>query len=280
MPDCLLRSALIYDFDGTLARGNLQEHSFIPAISMSKEAFWKGVKSCAKQEDADEILVYMLLMIEKAREKKKVISIDDLHKHGKDADLFPGLKEQAWFHRINCHAEQCGLHLEHYIISSGIEEMIRGCAIIDAFTDVFASKFIYRDGAAAWPGVAINYTTKTQYLFRINKGIGNHWDSAAINRYMAKERRPIPFKRMIFVGDGDTDIPAMKMMTYKGGCAIAVYDPSRSDHDLDKIHRLIADRRVDFVAPADYSKNAQLDIIIRGILSRIEHDSKSIGKHA
>ena len=275
MPDCLLRSALIYDFDGTLARGNLQEHSFIPAVGMSKEGFWAEVKSRAEQEDADEILVYMLLMIEKARERGITVSKQDLRKHGKDAVLFRGLQDQSWFHRINRHAMQYGLCLEHYIISSGIEEMIRGCAIFEAFTEVFASKFIYADGAAAWPGVAINYTTKTQYLFRINKGIDNHWDGAAINRYMAEDRRPIPFKRMIFVGDGDTDIPAMKMITYQGGCAIAVYDPCRSGGDLDKIHRLIADRRVDFVAPADYSQDAQLDIIIKGILNRIARDSKS-----
>ena len=177
---------------------------------------------------------------------------------------------------MNAHAASCGLALEHYIISSGVEEMIRGCAIVDQFHDVFASKFIYNEhDEAIWPGVAINYTTKTQYLFRINRGIDNHWDSAAMNRFMAKEERPIPFNRIIFIGDGDTDVPAMKMVTYKGGCAIAVYDARTGPEHLDKVHRLIADRRVDFVAPADYSQNAQLDIIIKGILSRIARDSES-----
>ena len=179
---------------------------------------------------------------------------------------------------MNAHAEVRGLALEHYILSSGVEEMIRGCAIVDQFRDVFASKFIYNEhDEAIWPGVAINYTTKTQYLFRINRGIDNHWDSAAMNRYMAKEARAVPFGRIIFIGDGDTDVPAMKMVTYKGGCAIAVYDPRTSPEHLDKIHRLIADRRVDFVAPADYSRNGQLDIIVKGILSRIARDAESAG---
>ena len=147
--------------------------------------------------------------------------------------------------------------------------MIQGCAIRDAFRQVFASKFIYEGGVAAWPGVGINYTTKTQYLFRINKGIDNHWDDDSINRFMPEEERPIPFERMIFLGDGDTDIPTMKMLTHKGGHSVAVYDSNRSDQDLDKIHRLISDGRVEFVAPANYAEKSQLDIIVKGILGRI-----------
>ena len=263
--------ALIYDFDGTLARGNLQEQTFIPdVLGVGKHEFWNEAKCIAKREDADEILVYMHLMIEKAENAKKEVTKKMLREHGRKAELFPGLRDQCWFDRVNRYAMMLGMKLDHYIVSSGIEEMIRGCSIVDAFRHVFASKFIYnRDDVAKWPGVAINYTTKTQYLFRINKGIENHWDNEAINGYMAEDQRPVPFARMIFVGDGDTDIPAMKMITHQGGCAIAVYNPSRGEGDLDKIHRLIADRRVDFVAPADYSKDSQMDIIVKGILSRI-----------
>lgn len=272
MANDLKRTALIYDFDGTLARGNLQERSFIPNIGMSREEFWAEVKRRTKENDADEILIYMQLMLERAKEKGVPVSADELRRHGQGAELFPGLSEKAWFNRINHFGSEKGLGIEHYIISSGIEEMIRGCPIHDAFHHVFASKFIYENDNAEWPGVAINYTTKTQYLFRINKGIENHWNNEAINAYTPENRRPIPFDRMIFFGDGDTDIPTMKMMTYRGGHSVAVYDDKRTNRDLDKIHRLLSDNRVNFVAPADYEERSQLDIIVKGILGRIAHN--------
>lgn len=263
------RTALIYDFDGTLARGNLQETSFIPNIGMTKEDFWAEVKARTRDHDADEILVYMHLMLDKAREKGVQVTVEDLRSYGEAAPLFPGLADKSWFDRINAHAAERGLVLEHYIVSSGIHEMIEGCIIRDAFRQVFASKFIYVEGVAAWPGVGINYTTKTQYLFRINKGIDNHWDRDTINNYMPEDERRIPFDRMIFFGDGDTDIPTMKMLTHKGGHSVAVYDTDRTPGDLKKIHKLISDGRVEFVAPADYSEHSQIDIIVKGILGRI-----------
>lgn len=265
----LNKAALIYDFDGTLSRGNLQEHSFIPGTGMSKEEFWGEVKRRTVLHNADEILVYMHLMIEKAHERSAKVTKEALRDHGRGAPLFPGLSDKGWFSRINAHAADRGLVLEHYIISSGIQEMIEGSPIRDAFTEVFASKFIYENDDAAWPGVGINYTTKTQYLFRINKGIPNHWDNAALNDFMPEDERPIPFDHMIFFGDGDTDIPTMKMLTYKGGHSIAVYDPNKSENDLSKIHKLISDGRVEFVAPASYEENSQLDILVKGIIGRI-----------
>lgn len=265
----MLRTAFVYDFDGTLARGNLQERTFIPQIGLSKEEFWGEVKRRTRQHNADEILVYMHLMLEKARETGIPVTAEALRKHGFDAPLFPGLEHRAWFDRINNHAAARGLALEHYIISSGIHEMIEGCAIRSAFKEVFASKFIYEGANASWPGVGINYTTKTQYLFRINKGVLNHWDNASINNFMPEQERPIPFERIVFFGDGDTDIPTMKMLTHKGGHSIAVYDEQRNEQDLSKIHRLISDGRVEFVAPASYEENSQLDILVKGILGRI-----------
>ena len=265
----LKRTAMIYDFDGTLARGNLQETTFIPNIGMTKEEFWGEVKRRTRLHDADEILVYMHLMLEKARERGVAVKDNDLKAHGREATLFPGLADAAWFKRINTHAAKRGLALEHYIVSSGIQEMIDGCPIRDAFKQVFASKFIYSDGVATWPAVGINYTTKTQYLFRINKGIDNHWDNESINKFMPMNERPVPFDRMIFLGDGETDIPTMKMLTYQGGHSVAVYDSNRTDRDLNKIHTLISDGRVEFVAPADYEEKSQLDIIVKGIIGRI-----------
>ncbi|WP_367718444.1 HAD family hydrolase [Nitratireductor sp. GISD-1A_MAKvit] len=263
------RTALIYDFDGTLAHGNLQERSFIPDIGMERTEFWDEVKQQTREHDADEVLVYMHMMLRKAASLKKPITKEALRKHGEDAPLFPGLADGSWFDRINTFGQERNLCIEHYIVSSGISEMIDGCKIREKFKKIYASKFIYINEEASWPGVGINYTTKTQYLFRINKGIENNWDNISINSFKPENERPIPFDRMIFFGDGDTDIPTMKMLTYKGGNSIAVYDPSRGDNDLSKIHRLISDGRVEFVAPADYSENSQLDIITRGILGRI-----------
>jgi phosphoserine phosphatase len=272
MPDDLKKTAIVYDFDGTLARGNLQECSFIPKINLTREEFWDEVKRRTRTEDADEILVYMHLMLEKAKESGVEVTKQMLREHGEHANLFDGLKDLQWFARINAFAAQHGLDLQHYIVSSGIEEMIRGCSIQSVFHQIYASKYIYDGEVAAWPGVAINYTTKTQYLFRINKGVENHWDNKAINKYMPAGSRPIPFARMIFLGDGDTDIPTMKMLTYQGGHSIAVYDEQREQKDLDKIHGLISDDRVDFVAPANYEEKSQLDIIVKGILGRIAHE--------
>lgn len=264
------RTALIYDYDGTLARGNIQENSFIPAIDMTREEFWTEVKRLTKQYDADEILVYMQLMLREARKKGIEVTKKALRTHGASSQLFDGLADKSWFQRLNAFASARGLTLEHYILSSGTQEMIEGSLIADQFRGIFASRYIYNEvDEASWPGLAINYTTKTQFLFRINKGIDNVWDNKAINAFMPEAERPIPFYRMIFVGDGDTDIPAMKMTTHYGGHSIAAYDPKRDPRSLEKIHTLISDSRVNFVAPADYSENGPMDILLKGILGRI-----------
>lgn len=274
MVDSLARTAVVYDFDGTLASGNVQEHSFIPKMRLSKEDFWKEVKRLAREHDADEILTYMWHMIETARANGEEVTVSALEEHGRETPLFRGL--DTWFDRIDTYGRERGLEIEHFIISSGIREMIRGSPIAGRFKEIYASKFIYDDkGEAVWPGVAIDYTTKTQFLFRINKGIPTTWDHTAINRWMPMDERPVPFSRMVFLGDGDTDIPAMKMVRHQGGHSIAVFDPDKWEESAsqDKIHRLIAEDRVHFVAPADYSEGSQLSVIVKGILGRVARDA-------
>jgi len=129
----LKKAAIIYDFDGTLARGNLQECSFIPTMNMSREEFWHAVKEMTRKEDADEILVYMHLLLAKAKEAKIEVTKEMLREHGRNAPLFRGLKDFSWFTRINAFARRHSLDLQHYIISSGVEEMIGGCTIQQAF---------------------------------------------------------------------------------------------------------------------------------------------------
>src|SRR5690606_10467532 len=134
----------------------------------------------------------------------------------------------------------------------------------------FASRVAYDDnGVAIWPAVGVNYTTKTQYLFRINKGVLNHWEHDKINRFIPDDERPVPFERMIFLGDGDTDVPTMKMMHTKGGFSIAVYDPRNSERDQAKIYSLISEDRVNCVADADYRERSPLDVVGKGLIGRI-----------
>ncbi|WGM45515.1 hypothetical protein KOAAANKH_00378 [Brevundimonas sp. NIBR10] len=273
-----LKTAIIYDFDGTLARGNMQEVTFIPSLGMGIGDFWGEADRLTKTADADNILMYMQLMLQRAREHGNPITKRLLAGHGEDVKLFDGLKADltgpGWFERINAKGAEYGLDIEHYIISAGLEEMIDGCPIRDAFHHVFASKFVYDDhGVAIWPAVGVNYTTKTQYLFRINKGVLNHWDHEQINKFMPDDDRAVPFDRMIFLGDGDTDVPTMKMMHTKGGYSIAVYDPRNSERDQQKIYGLISEDRVNFVAAADYREGSALDLIVKGLVGRIAINS-------
>ncbi len=274
MADAPLKTAIIYDFDGTLARGNMQEVSFIPSVGMDIGAFWAEAEKLTKDADADGILMYMQLMLAHARRNKAPITRETLSDQGREVALFEGLRDLSWFDRMNAFGAQYGLDIEHYIISAGLEEMIEGTPIRSALTHVFASHYVYdENGEAAWPAVGVNYTTKTQYLFRINKGVNNHWENERVNHFIPDDERRIPFERMIFLGDGDTDVPTMKMMHTKGGFSIAVYDPLNREKDQKKVYSLISEDRVNFVAAADYREGTALDLIVKGLVGRIAINS-------
>jgi hypothetical protein len=269
-----LRTALIYDFDGTLAPHNIQDHSLLPNyLQAEKGDFWARVNAAQREHDADGILVYLHALLERARELDKPLTREILREHGSRTPLFAGVAE--WFDRIDAHGRERGLALEHYIVSSGNEEMILGTSIGPKFRKVFASRYHYDvRGLAVWPAVAINYTSKTQYLFRINKGVDNHWNDEAVNRWKPLGERPIPFSRMVYLGDGDTDIPSMKMVRQQGGHSVAVFDPDRwARRELqNKVYNLIAEDRAHFVVPADYRDGSHLDITLKGVLGRIARD--------
>lgn len=266
-----LRTALVYDFDGTLAPRNLPEHTFLPALGIAEpEAFWQAVKEEAQATDGCEILAYMHRLLAVAKAAGVAVTRDLLQEHGRSVPLFAGVDE--WFAEIDAYGREQGLAIEHYVISSGILEFIEGCRIYPEFRKVFASAYAYDDaGKAKWPASAINYTNKTQFLFRINKGIDNVWDNSAINAWRPKRERPIPFERMVFLGDGDTDIPSMKMVRQKGGQAVAVFDPELFEQrkSQGRLERLIAEDRVDYVAAADYTRDSLLRVVVRGILGRM-----------
>ncbi|MBS1204094.1 MAG: phosphoserine phosphatase [Proteobacteria bacterium] len=265
-----MKCALVYDFDGTLADGDCAQHGLMPALGINNVgAFWQEVKQRAAENDGDEILSYLGLLVEKAaRTNPDELSIHNLKKHGKSIPLYPGVAD--WFDRINKYAADNGLELYHYIISSGLDAMIRGTEIGDKFRMIFACKYHYSaDGTSAtWPAQAINYTTKTQFLFRINKGIDNSWDNEAVNRFIEPELREIPFQRMIYFGDGDTDIPSMKMVRYQGGVSLAVFDQDKwkTAKTQGKVEKLIAEERANYVVPAIYEDGSQLDVTVKGLL--------------
>ncbi|MDO3392128.1 HAD family hydrolase [Bacteroides sp. ET489] len=262
--------ALIYDFDGTLSPGNMQEFGFIQAIGKDKAEFWAKNKKLSEDNDANGILTYMYLMIQAAKNNGISLRRESFKRFGENVELFDGVKE--WFALVNEYGKSIGLDVKHYINSSGLKEMIEGTPIAKEFENIYACSFLYDvDGIAYWPAVAIDYTAKTQFLFKINKGIKEVSDNKKINQYIPEKERPIPFERMIYFGDGDTDIPCMKMIKEHGGHSIAVYANGNSVKKATAL-QLIKDNRVNFVCPADYRAGKEINMVVKRILDKIKAD--------
>lgn len=261
------RIALIYDFDGTLAPGNMQEYDFFPEIGIKPIDFWQEVKGLAKQHNADEILMYMYLMLKKAKEKNISVHKTKFRSYGKTIKFFDGV--DTWFDRINLFGNTNGVEVEHYIISSGLVEMIEGTTVNKYIKKVFASSFLYTpDKTAEGPALAVNYTTKTQFVFRINKGIFNVYDNSKINKYVRAEDRYLPFANIIYLGDGETDVPCMSLIKSMGGTSIAVYKKNTKGAKL-KADKLMKEGRANFVAQADYSDNEKIDEIVKSVIQHL-----------
>lgn len=264
--------AFCYDFDGTLAPGNMQEHDFIPKqLGMKNKDFWKEVKAQAEKEDMDEILSYMEMTLRKAKEKKIEFNKKAFKGYGKKIRLFPGLTgENNWFDRLNEYGKGKKLKVEHYVISSGLKPMIEGCKIPKrTFNHIFACDFIYdQHEVASFPATVINYTTKTQCLFRINKGILNNWNNDDLNKYFEKSERPVPFNRIVYFGDGLTDVPAMKMTKANGGFSVAVFQKGKKNA-RSKCQAMLQQERCSYIGAADYSKESDLDKISRFIIDKV-----------
>lgn len=268
MPKKLIPMAIAYDFDGTLAPGNMQEYDFIPALNMVSKAFWSSVNTLAQQHEMDQILAYMHMMLEEARKAKVAVRKSDFKQFGAKITLFPGVAD--WFKRINAYARTKGVRLDHFIISSGIREMVEGTPIYKEFKKVYASGFMFdHNDVACWPALAVNYTTKTQYLFRINKGSLDVHDNSVINKFVPKDQRPVPFENMIFIGDGETDIPCMRLVKDQGGHSIAVYDGSKRGA-RKHADQLVDDGRATLGAPADYQEGGVIDRAVKAIIDKIE----------
>lgn len=263
--------ALIYDFDGTLSPENMQEFGFIQAIGKDSKAFWGKNKKLSEDNDASGILCYMYLMLQAAQAESISLLRDSFRNFGKGVDLFKGVKE--WFNLINNYGKRVGVTIEHYINSSGLTEMIEGTPIYKEFKKVYACSYLYDvDGKAVWPAVAVDYTAKTQFLFKINKGIEEVSDNHKINQHIPEKDRRVPFSNMIYFGDGETDIPCMKLIKDQGGHSIAVYKPG-SSKKKQTAENLIRENRVNFVCSADYSENKEMHKVVKTIIDKIKADT-------
>ena len=262
--------ALIYDFDGTLSPGNMQEFGFIQAIGKKPQEFWQESDDIAVGQDASNILSYMKLMFDEARKAGIKLRREDFKRFGASVELFEGVKE--WFGLINEYGKSQGVRIEHYINSSGLAEMIEGTEIAREFKRIFACSFIYnKEGEAEWPGVAVDYTAKTQFLFKINKGILSVRDNKKVNESQEEENKRIPFPHMIYLGDGETDVPCMKIVKMFGGNSIGVYNPENKKK-VNVAKKLLRQHRVNFITPADYRKESRTYKVVCAIIDKIKAD--------
>ena len=276
--DRLVTMALVYDFDGTLAPGNMQERQFIPDIGMTAHEFWSEVDRLSSVNQADGVLMYMYFMLRKAAEQNVPVHVGDLRERGRLLEYFPGVLD--WFERMNEYGADRGLRVEHYILSSGNAEIIEGTPVANLVDGIYASRFLFDEaGNAVWPALAVNYTTKTQFLFRINKGAHDLSDAGGINRYVAQEDRPVPFENMVYIGDGETDVPCFRLVKDLGGLSVAVYPPRTRDA-RQKAQRFVDEGRVHCVAPADYTEDSPLDRLVRSSIELVANRaalSRAIG---
>lgn len=255
--------AIMYDFDKTLCTRDMQEYTFIPSIGMEGAEFWKYTNSMATAEMMDSILAYMYGMIEKTRENGMPLTRESLVACGKDIEYHPGVED--WFERINRYAAEADVEVEHYVLSSGLKEIIEGTSIAKYFKKIYACEFLYKDGCAVWPKLAVNYTNKTQFVYRINKGVLDIDNDVDLNNSRPDHEKRVFFSNMIYIGDGLTDVPCMKLVKQSGGHSIAIYHPGYHDNAA----KLLAHERVDWIFEADYSEGSELDRTMKLLLQNL-----------
>lgn len=266
--------ALMYDFDKTLSYKDQQEYTFIPSLGMDAKTFWGEADKISRNNNMDRILAYMFLMIKQARKNDVPITKEAFQELGKDVILLPGVK--TWFKRINDYGKAKGINIEHYILSSGLKEIMEGTPIAKYFKRIYACEFHYNtNGNADWPSQVVNYTTKTQFIFRISKGALDLYDDSAVNSYMSPTRRSVPYQNMIYIGDGMTDVPCMKLVRERGGESIALYH----GNNKERVQNLLLENRVGYVCPANYSKGSELETLIKTVIDKMVIADELAKKH-
>ena len=293
--------AICYDFDKTLSPDNMQAQGYLQAINYENQnEFWKETMELALSHEMDSTLAWMYLMLRGAR-GKEIFRREMLERYGAGVELYKGVagsgasggsagsgaadsaasasgctgnsegctREDAgesWFARMRRYGEERGIIVEHYIISSGLREMIEGTEIAGEFEKIYASSFFYdEDGVAVWPAQVVNFTNKTQFLFRISKGVLGINDDG-VNDYFAPDEMRVPFRNMVYIGDSDTDIPCMKLVNSYGGHSIGVYDPDTENKA--RVQRMMRENRIRYYAPADYTEGSELDRLLQMVLDK------------
>lgn len=267
--------AICYDFDKTLTPNEMQAQGYIQSLGYEANEFWNKSNGMAEDNDMDENLSYMYMMVNEFKNHHK-LDRKTLEAYGAEVKLFLGVDD--WFRRIREYGLERGVLVEHYIISSGIKEMIEGTEIAKKgeFEKIYASSFYFDDkGIARWPAQVVNYTNKTQFLFRIQKGTLDINDPG-INDYFPPDEIRVPFRNIIYIGDSDTDIPCMKLVNTYGGFSVGVYNP---EHSKDKVYKMIKDNRIKYFAPADYREDKELDLLIKNIIERTVVNEKLESRH-
>ena len=256
--------AFLYDFDKTLCTTDMQNYAFIPSLGMTPAEFWAEANGFGRRHRMDGILAYMYIMLREAERRDRPFTREDLVEKGRGIELFPGVED--WFRRVNAFGETQGVRVEHYVISSGLREIIEGSSISGEFKEIYASEFYYdQAGRPVWPKLAVNFTAKTQFVYRINKGVLDVSDDKTLNDSMPDDSKRVPFPNMIYMGDGLSDVPCMKMMRAYGGQAIAVYQAA----NRSGVEELLAKRRVDYIFPADYREGTGLDETVKNIIRKM-----------
>lgn len=257
--------AICYDFDKTLSPDDMQAQGYIQSVGYNVKDFWDKSNALARANDMDTNLAYMYTMMVEAQ-GNLVLTKKNLEEYGSKVKLFKGV--DGWFDRIRDYGKTKGVIVEHYIISSGLKEMIEGTSIAKkgVFEKIYASSFYYNErNVAVWPAQVINYTSKTQFLFRIEKGTLDINDPA-VNDYFPPDQMRVPFRNIVYIGDSDTDIPCMKLVNSSGGHSIGVYNPDTNDKT--KVLKMIRDNRIRHFAPADYTENGELDRLVKEIIDK------------
>lgn len=255
--------AIMYDFDKTLCTKDMQDYSFIPSLGMTESEFWSFANELGTNEHMDSVLAYMYAMVKMSKDKNIPLLRQKLVDMGRNVELFCGV--ESWFERISDFGSEQGVQVEHYVISSGMKEIIEGTSISKYFKSIFACEFLYdENGNGIWPKTDVNYTNKTQFVYRINKGVLDVANDNDLNRSMPDDSKRVPFCNMIYIGDGLSDVPCMKMMKAYGGYSIAVYQSRDS-----KVEDLLKNDRVDYIYPADYRDGTGLDTTVKNIIRKM-----------
>lgn len=263
--------ALLYDFDYTLAHGFMQQFGLMQDLGFDDVMdFFQSCEKVSLDTQMDMCLSSMCGIVELAKSQGKNVTKEYLRNFGKDIAYYKGVTE--WFDKINAIGRSFGYEIEHYIISSGIKEIIEGSQIAKHFTRIYANFFAYKNGIAFWPSQVVNYTSKTQYIFRVRKGALDDLASLdAINAKM-KDEDVLPFKNIIYIGDSQTDIPSFKVIKNSGGMSICVFDKN-SENSKNTALKCFVEGRCNYYTEADYSEGSDLyNLISNYIISVCKQD--------